>query len=98
MTASAVSTSTSKSSTSRFGNATHLSCRECGQTYELGATHVCAECFGPLEVAYDLPRLTRADDRGRAAQHLALRQPAARAAGRRLRAQHRAGLDPAGPG
>ena len=61
MTASAVSTSTSKSGTSRFGNATHLSCRECGQTYELGATHVCAECFGPLEVAYDLPRLTRAD-------------------------------------
>jgi threonine synthase len=61
MTASAVSTSTSKSGTSRFGNASHLSCRECGQTYELGATHVCAECFGPLEVAYDLPRLTRAD-------------------------------------
>jgi threonine synthase len=61
MTASAVTTSTSKSGTSRFGNASHLSCRECGQTYELGATHVCAECFGPLEVAYDLPRLTRAD-------------------------------------
>jgi len=61
MTASAVSTSTSKSGSSRFGNASHLSCRECGQTYELGATHVCAECFGPLEVAYDLPRLTRAD-------------------------------------
>jgi threonine synthase len=61
MTASAVSTSTSKSGSSRFGNASHLSCRECGQTYDLGATHVCAECFGPLEVAYDLPRLTRAD-------------------------------------
>jgi threonine synthase len=60
MTASAVSTSTSNSGSSRFGYASHLSCRECGQTYELGATHVCAECFGPLEVAYDLPALTRA--------------------------------------
>jgi threonine synthase len=45
---------------SRFGYASHLSCRECGQAYELGATHVCAECFGPLEVAYDLPPVTRA--------------------------------------
>ena len=44
----------------RFGYASHLSCRECGQTYELGATHVCAECFGPLEVAYDFPAVTRA--------------------------------------
>jgi threonine synthase len=60
MTASAVSSPTSNSRSSRFGYASHLSCRECGQTYELGATHVCAECFGPLEVAYDLPALTRA--------------------------------------
>ena len=45
---------------SRFGYARELSCRECGQTYELGATHVCAECFGPLEVTYDFPALTRA--------------------------------------
>ncbi|HEY1644070.1 MAG TPA: threonine synthase [Streptosporangiaceae bacterium] len=45
---------------SRFGYASHLSCRECGQTYALGATHVCAECFGPLEVAYDFPAVTRA--------------------------------------
>ena len=44
---------------SRFGYASGLACRECGQTYELGAQHACAECFGPLEVAYDLPRLTR---------------------------------------
>ncbi len=43
----------------RFGYATHLSCRECGHTCPLGLTHVCAECFGPLEVAYDLPRLSR---------------------------------------
>jgi threonine synthase len=44
---------------SRFGYASCLACRECGQTYELGAQHACAECFGPLEVAYDLPALTR---------------------------------------
>jgi threonine synthase len=46
--------------TSRLGSASHLSCRECGQTYQLGATHVCAECFGPLEVSYDFPAVTRA--------------------------------------
>ena len=46
-------------SASRFGYASHLSCRECGQTVGLGAQHACAECFGPLEVGYDLPTLTR---------------------------------------
>jgi threonine synthase len=44
---------------SRFGYATHLVCRECGHTCALGSTHVCDQCFGPLEVAYDLPPLTR---------------------------------------
>ena len=44
---------------SRFGYASGLACRECGQTYDLGAQHACAECFGPLEVAYELPPLTR---------------------------------------
>jgi threonine synthase len=46
-------------SASRFGYASRLSCRECGQTVGLGAQHACAECFGPLEVGYDLPTLTR---------------------------------------
>jgi threonine synthase len=46
---------------SSFGYARELACRECGQTYDLGATHACAECFGPLEVLYDLPPLTRKD-------------------------------------
>ena len=46
--------------TSRFGHATHLACRECGHTSELGAQHACAECFGPLEVRYDFPALSRA--------------------------------------
>ena len=44
---------------SRFGFATHLACRECGHTCVLGSTHACDQCFGPLEVAYDLPPLTR---------------------------------------
>ena len=43
-----------------FGYATGLSCRECGQVYELGPLYACAECFGPLEVSYDYPQLTRA--------------------------------------
>jgi threonine synthase len=46
-------------SASRFGHASRLSCRECGQTYQLGAQHACSECFGPLEVGYDFPALTR---------------------------------------
>ena len=45
---------------SRFGYATGLGCRECGQTYPLGSTHACAECFGPLEVRYEYPPLHRA--------------------------------------
>jgi threonine synthase len=46
---------------SRFGYATHLSCRECGLTRELGPYYACEDCFGPLEVAYNFPALTRAD-------------------------------------
>ncbi|QWC84081.1 threonine synthase [Nocardioidaceae bacterium] len=44
-----------------FGNATALTCRECGHQRELGPFYACDECFGPLEIAYDLPRLTRGD-------------------------------------
>jgi threonine synthase len=44
---------------SRFGHATGLTCRECGQSYELGPLYACGECFGPLEVGYDYPRLDR---------------------------------------
>ena len=42
-----------------FGHATHLTCRECGAEYGLGAAYACVECFGPLEVAYDLSTVTR---------------------------------------
>src|SRR3984957_18140815 len=45
----------------RLGNATGLTCRECGHTIALGPYYACSECFGPLEVGYDFPRLTRAD-------------------------------------
>jgi threonine synthase len=30
-----------------------LKCKECGTVYELGASYVCENCFGPLEVTYD---------------------------------------------
>jgi threonine synthase len=50
----------SSATTTRFGYASRLTCRECGWTSELGAQHACAECFGPLEVGYDFPPLTRA--------------------------------------
>jgi threonine synthase len=52
---------TAATTPTRFGFANHLFCRECGATFELGATHACAECFGPLEVGYELPSLTRSD-------------------------------------
>jgi threonine synthase len=44
---------------SRLGYATHLSCRECGHTCALGSQHACDQCFGPLEVAYSLPPISR---------------------------------------
>jgi threonine synthase len=44
-----------------FGHARTLSCRECGHEVELGPHYACPECFGPLEVAYDFPVVTRAE-------------------------------------
>ena len=59
----AVTTATTRTpdAASGFGHATGLSCRECGQVYELGAHYACGECFGPLEVRYDYPPLNRSD-------------------------------------
>jgi threonine synthase len=54
-------TGTTTPSQLSLGNAVGLSCRECGSRYELGPLYACAECFGPLEVHYDFPRLTRSD-------------------------------------
>jgi threonine synthase len=42
-----------------FGNATALVCRECRHQQQLGPFYACEECFGPLEVGYDFPALTR---------------------------------------
>jgi threonine synthase len=42
-----------------FGHATELACRECGASQELGPYYVCRECFGPLEISYDFPAVTR---------------------------------------
>jgi threonine synthase len=39
--------------TAQFGSASHLVCRECGAQYDIGPSHVCEMCFGPLEIAYD---------------------------------------------
>ena len=44
-----------------FGNATHLSCRACGERSPLGPFYACLECFGPLEVGYDFPTIRRQD-------------------------------------
>ncbi len=38
-----------------------LKCKECGAEYPLDARFVCEECFGPLEVAYDLEGLDAAE-------------------------------------
>jgi threonine synthase len=42
-----------------------LRCRECGAEYEVQATNVCAQCFGPLDVVYDYERIRRVISRRR---------------------------------
>ena len=42
-----------------LGPATALTCRECGESYDLGPHYACEQCFGPLEVSYDYSRVTR---------------------------------------
>jgi threonine synthase len=39
-----------------------LRCKECHETYELDASFVCDQCFGPLEVSYDYSALGDADE------------------------------------
>ena len=38
---------------------THLQCRECKKEYESTFKYICDECFGPLDVHYDYPTLTK---------------------------------------
>jgi len=45
--------------TGSFGHARCLVCRACAAEQQLGAFYACLECFGPLEVAYDFPAITR---------------------------------------
>ncbi|MCA6093406.1 threonine synthase [Streptomyces sp. SCA3-4] len=45
----------SATTTVSLGSAVALSCRECGERFDLGPVFACSSCFGPLEVAYELP-------------------------------------------
>jgi len=38
---------------------THLQCRECKKEYDPTFKYICDECFGPLDVHYDFPTLTK---------------------------------------
>jgi threonine synthase len=42
-----------------------LRCKECGSTFELGASFFCDSCFGPLEVGYDHSGLDAAEAKRR---------------------------------
>jgi threonine synthase len=44
-----------------LGPAKALACRECGHQIPLAPEFACAECFGPLEVAYSFGEIRRAD-------------------------------------
>lgn len=43
-----------------LGSARALACRECHHEIPLAAEFACPRCFGPLEVAYEFPTVTRA--------------------------------------
>jgi threonine synthase len=42
-----------------------LKCKECGAEYDLAAHFACSNCFGPLDVAYDLSGLDAAEAKRR---------------------------------
>ncbi|HEY7484513.1 MAG TPA: threonine synthase [Streptosporangiaceae bacterium] len=44
-----------------LGPARALTCRECGESYDLGPRYACEQCFGPLEISYDFGSITHAD-------------------------------------
>ncbi len=35
----------------------HLKCRDCGKEFEFKPMYICDECFGALDVVYDLERI-----------------------------------------
>ncbi len=49
----------SQTAVRNLGPAKALTCRECGESYDLGPRYACELCFGPLEVAYDYSGVTR---------------------------------------
>ncbi|MBN9099183.1 MAG: threonine synthase [Pseudonocardia sp.] len=55
----ALSTPLGTSTALDLGPARALSCRECGHETPLAAEFACAECFGPLEIAYHFGDITR---------------------------------------
>ncbi|WP_256105166.1 threonine synthase [Streptomyces sp. ODS05-4] len=54
-TVATVPATTTPSGVVDLGPAAALSCRECGERFALGPLFACELCFGPLEIAYDLP-------------------------------------------
>src|SRR5437762_7173842 len=60
-----ITTTSSAEARSKAGAAriVGLQCRECGQLYPAEARHVCEQCFGPLEVAYDYDVVRRSISR-----------------------------------
>ena len=38
---------------------TLLKCRECNKEYDTAFKYICDECFGPLDVKYDFPAVTK---------------------------------------
>ncbi len=44
-----------------------LECRECKQQYANQPTHVCDDCFGPLDIRYDYDGIKRAISRDKIA-------------------------------
>jgi threonine synthase len=56
---SAPATTGADRTTRPFGHARCLVCRECRAEIALGPFYACPECFGPLEVGYDFPSVTR---------------------------------------
>src|SRR5690625_4634000 len=52
-------TETNTTTAGDFGPAAALSCRECGERYDLTPRFACESCFGPLEVAYGFGTVTR---------------------------------------
>src|SRR4051812_23433549 len=57
----AMTTAVGAPTTFDLGPAQALSCRECGHQVPLAPEFACAECFGPLEVAYSFGKIRRED-------------------------------------